>query len=173
MSKSYRTKNLILMWGTDFGHVDAETDYRMMDKIIQDQSSNTHYKMIYSTLDKYFRAVQDQAKANNIVWPVMNHDFWQYNQRVNKHSGYWTGYFTTDPELKRQISSFSDLSHAHFQMTNLYFLSRNEDLSSSSMNVEQSLSSTLSVLLHHDAITGTSVPHTRLDYMSLMAEAGV
>ena len=52
------------MWGTDFGHVDAETDYKMMDRIIEYMNSNNKYKMVYSTMDKYFKAVQDQARED-------------------------------------------------------------------------------------------------------------
>ena len=35
MSEKFLTSNLILMWGTDFGHKEAEIDYKIMDKIIE------------------------------------------------------------------------------------------------------------------------------------------
>ena len=35
MSEKFLTSNLILMWGTDFGHKEAGIDYKIMDKIIE------------------------------------------------------------------------------------------------------------------------------------------
>ena len=34
-------------------------------------------------------------------------DFWKYNHKQVKNA-YWTGYFSTNPEIKLQIMNFSD-----------------------------------------------------------------
>ena len=69
------------MWGTDFGHVDAETDYKIMDKIIQklpDLGYEKQFEIKYSTMAQYLQAVYEQAENEQIAWPVRTEDFWQY-----------------------------------------------------------------------------------------------
>ena len=128
MSEKYLTSNLILMWGTDFGHKDAETDYKIMDKIIEyiPKSRYSQFDIKYSTIDQYLKAVYEQARNENIEWPIVTKDFFPYNSHISHHSGTWSGYFSTDPMFKKQVVALSDLTHSHNLITNLDFLTREQ-----------------------------------------------
>ena len=69
------------MWGTDFGHKEAGIDYRIMDKIIEHipQSRYSQFDVKYSTIGQYLSAVYEQARKENIEWPVVTNDFFPYN----------------------------------------------------------------------------------------------
>ena len=46
----------------------------------------------------------------------MKGDFWEYkNSQVD---AYWTGYFSTNPQLKKEVVEFSDLVETYQLMTN-------------------------------------------------------
>ena len=66
--------------------------------------------MMYSTVDEYFTAIQKKQKELNFTWPVYNSDFMPYDGFKPGHV--WSGYFTSRPNLKKEIRDFSGLTQA-------------------------------------------------------------
>ena len=46
----------------------------------------------------------DNEQFNEGEWPEETGDFWAYDGNTSV----WTGYYSTNPQIKRQISEFSD-----------------------------------------------------------------
>ena len=74
-------------------------------------------------------------------------DFFPYADVMN---AYWTGYFTSRPALKLHIKHASNLLTAAKQLTILSKIDRKLAL-----NQLQPLKQAVSLMQHHDAITGT------------------
>jgi hypothetical protein len=115
---------------------------------------------LYSTPQRYVNAL----KAENVRWPVIrDRDFFPYYE---KHTQYWSGFFSSRPGLKKQTKDYSSL----FNSQNKLFASKVIDQSVTDDEVSQILGQVsntediLSVLMHHDAITGTSVQYVANDY---------
>lgn len=106
------------MWGDDFAHKSAKTFDNMdamlagiSDFIAEDVSLQGRYDIQYSTVSQFFESVRADAEELGVEWTVEKGDFWQYNLGSN-YSAYWTGYFSTYPELKKKIASFSNFIEA-------------------------------------------------------------
>ena len=113
---TYRTNNVLVMWGDDFTHRDNKSydtlDHYIsaIDEYLRDVNENQGgptYKLHYSTMEQYFEAVFSEAMATQTTFDIETKDFWAYN--LNSVDGaYWTGYYSTYPEIKREIMAFSD-----------------------------------------------------------------
>ena len=105
-------------------------------------------------MGEYLDCVYEEAKQKQIVWPKATGDFWQYNYQ-SVPDAYWTGYFTTHPDFKRLATSFCDFAHASLQLNSLGH-SIDTDIQQLNLLNEQGLVfEVLSVMQHHDAMTGT------------------
>jgi hypothetical protein len=84
----FRHGLVLIPWGCDFAHENAEEDYALMDQIMQYIRGNyTSYGMdiFYSTAPNYINAV----KAMDYQWPVNKFDY--FLDSDDGHS-YWSGY---------------------------------------------------------------------------------
>ena len=66
-------------------------------------------------MGRYLNDVYTEAKEEKIEWTVKTDDFWAYNWKSYR-GAYWTGYFSTGPEIKQQIKHYSDFVHASMQI---------------------------------------------------------
>ena len=99
------------MWGGDFAHQSGET-YSNLDLIIESLNQYKHtlgqqYNIQHSTITRYFNYVYTEAKRDRITWKIESGDFWAYNYK-SKPGAYWTGYFSSGPEIKHTIRQYSD-----------------------------------------------------------------
>ena len=100
-------------------------------------------------MENFFKSVKEDGLG--LEWPKMTGDFWEYKN--GKVDAYWTGYFSTDPIFKREVVAYSDLVNTYQLLGN--FLSFIGESNEFDLDLQSSLMETLSIMQHHDAITGT------------------
>jgi len=95
-------------------------------------------------------------------WPVKQDDFFPYADRKN---AYWTGFFTSRPNLKKTIRDLStDTMSLQFLAAQNIIARQNTKAEKQQQNqllaeinkVQFSSLDAIGVATHHDAITGTS-----------------
>ena len=79
---------------------------------------------------------------------------------------YWTGFYTTDPTFKKDVADFSHFGHAVSQQ--LAFEAFKWGVSEQLLDQQNSLEEWISVVQHHDGITGTHYKSVGKDYRSTM-----
>ncbi|KAK3026721.1 hypothetical protein RJ639_042174 [Escallonia herrerae] len=145
-----RTNHVMWLMGADFKYQYAHTWFRQMDKLIHYVNMDGRVNALYSTPSIY----TDAKHASGESWPIKTGDFFPYADRPN---GYWTGYFTSRPALKRYIRMMSGYYMAARQLE--FFRGRRE----SGPNTD-TLADALAIAQHHDAVTGTEKQHVANDY---------
>jgi hypothetical protein len=145
-----------LFMGGDFAYqgVGGASWYRNMDALIKWVNLDGRVKLKYGTMEEYTRA----KKAENVVYPIKTDDMFPYISAVNEA---WTGYFTTRPTLKGHVRQGS---------ANL-FSSRvlSAVLKDTNLTASTALWTAVSLLQHHDAVTGTAKQAVTDDYHAIMA----
>ncbi|KAG4938279.1 hypothetical protein JHK84_044530 [Glycine max] len=145
-----RTNHIMWTMGTDFKYQYAHTWFRQLDKLIHYVNMDGRVNALYSTPSIY----TDAKYATNESWPIKTDDFFPYADRAN---GYWTGYFTSRPAIKRYVRLMSGYYLAARQLE--FFRGR----VNSGPNTD-SLADALAIAQHHDAVTGTEKQHVANDY---------
>ncbi|KAK2968814.1 hypothetical protein RJ640_028207 [Escallonia rubra] len=145
-----RTNHVMWLMGADFKYQYSHTWFRQMDKLIHYVNMDGRVNALYSTPSIY----TDAKHASGESWPIKTGDFFPYADRPN---GYWTGYFTSRPALKRYIRMMSGYYVAARQLE--FFRGRRE----SGPNTD-TLADALAIAQHHDAVTGTEKQHVANDY---------
>ena len=74
--EAYKTKQILVMWGDDFAHksslayefLDQEINnfYEQLDHFKLHSGDQKEYKLVYSSMQKYFDAVYKEAEQENI-----------------------------------------------------------------------------------------------------------
>merc|ERR1719238_1242336 len=126
-------------WGFDFAYGNAPTVYKHLDKLIDYVNKDGRVQAFYSDPEQYTKARQ----AEGITWAVKTDDFFPY---ADVPHGFWTGYFTSRPTLKR----YSRDNAAVLQ--NVKQIAAFAKGDSASL---QPLREALALNQHHDAISGT------------------
>lgn len=145
-----RTNHIMFTMGTDFKYQYAHTWFRQMDKLIHYVNIDGRVNALYSTPSIY----TDAKHATEKAWPIKTEDFFPYADRAH---GYWTGYFTSRPSIKRYVRMMSGYYLAARQLE--FFKGRNK----SGPNTDL-LADALAIAQHHDAVTGTEKQHVANDY---------
>ncbi|KAJ6680331.1 ALPHA-MANNOSIDASE [Salix purpurea] len=145
-----RTNHIMWTMGTDFKYQYAHSWFRQMDKLIHYVNMDGRVNALYSTPSIY----TDAKHATNEHWPVKTEDFFPYADRAN---GYWTGYYTSRPALKRYVRMMSGYYLAARQLE--FYNGR----SNTGPNTD-SLADSLAIAQHHDGVTGTEKQHVANDY---------
>ncbi|KAF2897558.1 hypothetical protein ILUMI_08618 [Ignelater luminosus] len=164
MTKVYATNNVIVTMGEDFNYQDAHTWFKNIDKLIlytnKLQDTGSKYNLLYSTPSCYLKAVYEEARKDNISFPVKTDDFFPY---ASDPHAYWTGYFTSKPTIKR----YERLGNNFLQVCKqLYALT---DLGPEDWADLNAMREAMGVMQHHDAITGTEKEHVAHDYARLLS----
>jgi alpha-mannosidase len=147
-------KNIFLQMGSDFHYENAHMWFKNLDKLIQHVNNDGRVTAFYSTPLNYTRAKQ----AEGLTFTVKTDDFFPYAD--NSH-GYWTGYFTSRPALKRFVRDAS----AQLQVTRQLELFSG----SSSAVFSAPLWEAVAIAQHHDAVSGTAKQHVTYDYAKRIA----
>ncbi|KAL2505523.1 Glycosyl hydrolase family 38 protein [Abeliophyllum distichum] len=145
-----RTNHIMFTMGTDFKFQYAHTWFRQMDKLIHYVNIDGRVNALYSTPSIY----TDAKHATEKSWPIKTEDFFPYADRAH---GYWTGYFTSRPAIKRYVRMMSGYFLAARQLE--FFNGRNKSGSNTDL-----LADALAIAQHHDAVTGTEKQHVANDY---------
>ncbi|KAH8287906.1 hypothetical protein KR018_006961, partial [Drosophila ironensis] len=163
MSKSFRANHVMVPMGDDFQYEDAEVNFKNMDKLIEyvngRQSDGSRINIFYSTPSCYLHELHRLEQT----WPNKTQDFFPYSS--DPHS-YWTGYFTSRPTQKRferDGNHFLQVVKQLGVLANLTSDQQTEDL--------ETLSQTMGIMQHHDAVTGTEKQAVARDYDRLLFEA--
>ncbi|ETO19503.1 hypothetical protein RFI_17727, partial [Reticulomyxa filosa] len=155
-SSWFRHEHILIPFGADFAHQNAYESMNQMDKLIKYVNSNATYNatMIYSTLAEYVSVVN----ALNLSWNLETNDFYPYADMA--HS-WWTGYFTSRPQLKQYVRSRENVlrpaEQCVFNETEI-------------MNNITYLRHALDSAQHHDAVSGTATQNTTNDYMYMLQQ---
>jgi len=168
--------NVMATMGEDFNYENAFVYFRNLDKLIEyvnqyqaegkiDKQKLAKFDAInlfYSTPDIY----TDAKHAEKIQFEVKDDDFFPYSDCENC---FWSGYFTSRPNLKRFERVASSFLHA---ATQLHAVGDDTtDVSESVMNSPLfPLQSAVAEAQHHDGVTGTSKQHVAYDYAKRIDE---
>lgn len=160
-SEHYLTDEIFVVFGDDFQYKDAEQNYRNLDAII-DYMNNHHaerYIFRYSTPSEYVDAL---AKLD-VKWPTKYDDMFPYSDSPNS---FWTGFYTSRPNLKDYIRTASRNFHASSQLYSLKALQLSLDESEFNrvMSAHLVMLDRIGIVQHHDAVTGTSKQRVANDY---------
>ncbi|KAK7252975.1 hypothetical protein RIF29_37311 [Crotalaria pallida] len=150
-----RTNHIMWTMGDDFQYQYAESWFKQMDKLIHYVNKDGRVNALYSTPSIY----TDAKNAASQSWPLKTHDYFPYADDPN---GYWTGYYTSRPNLKRYIRM---LSGYYLAARQLEFLGGNKSTGFHTSD----LGDALGIAQHHDAISGTAQQHTTDDYAKRLA----
>lgn len=104
----------------DFAYVYAGITYKFLEeafKIIENTKGEKKIKFLYSTVDEYVSSIRIQQTQKGFSWPVFNGDFFPYRGNYNLH--YWTGFYSSRPNLKRKIKEFTGLTKASVTLYSL------------------------------------------------------
>lgn len=122
----------------------ADKWFANLDKLIKYANSLTgvtNITLAYSTPTCYLRAVQ----ALQPPLPSKTEDFFPY---ASSSDSYWTGYFTSKPDMKGDVRKSSALLQLVRQFNAL-----NPAPAGADINLEEQLERAQSLSQHHDAIT--------------------
>ncbi|KAH3759565.1 lysosomal alpha-mannosidase [Pelomyxa schiedti] len=157
----FQGNQLLVPFGCDFEFQNT-VNFDNMDILmayINENSERFRMDMRYSTLSE----VTDGILSQVLTYPTWTDDFFSYDDSPGR---YWTGFFTTWPNLKSYVRSrMSYLRTADL----LYTLSKErsewQTVTFDPFTEICTLRDALDITQHHDSITGTSPPDTNKDYM--------
>jgi len=161
--ENFRSGEVLMPWGCDFGHEDAVTDFALMDGVIQ--YLEEHYDELgvhafYSTADRYVKAM----RAKDFAWPLNEYDY--FLDSDNGHA-YWSGYLSSRAEYKgyerflMNQRTASDIAFSAVPPTTV------GDFNGSLAKVEV-MREAMGVAQHHDSITGTERTAVRNEYQFML-----
>ncbi len=96
----YKHKHVMIPFGCDFAHQNAQRSFKQLDQLINYINSNKTYDMTlhYSFFSDYVKAVHNEQIAWTLHKPE-DGDFFPY---ASNWGQYWTGYFTSRFEAGRE-----------------------------------------------------------------------
>ena len=62
-----------------------------------------------STASTYFDAVFREAHDKSLAFSTYRDDLWAY-QKQGQVNSFWTGYFSTEPEFKLEVTQYAGLA---------------------------------------------------------------
>ncbi|KAA6428404.1 MAG: Lysosomal alpha-mannosidase [Trebouxia sp. A1-2] len=144
--------DILIPFGSDFQWISAHQYYKNVDKLIHYINADGRINAFYSTPAEYVAA----KHTYNHSWPLKTDDFFPY---ADCPVCYWTGYFTSRATSKGWIREATAYLQAARQLEVL-----TQSQSSAKHPNTDSLEEAVSLLQHHDAITGTEKQHVTDDY---------
>ncbi|XP_053621957.1 lysosomal alpha-mannosidase-like isoform X2 [Plodia interpunctella] len=162
-AKYYDHDNIMVTMGGDFTYQSAANWFLNMDKLIN--HVNTHpanlsdINIFYSTPSCFLKAIYLYGRRDKAIF-TEREDLLPYGSDATT---YWTGFYSSRPSLK----FLAKRAHVFLQVVKqLSVLARSGD--SYELHV---LRHAVGLVLHHDAITGTSQQHVTNDFLKILTEA--
>ncbi|KAI5637053.1 alpha mannosidase middle domain-containing protein [Phthorimaea operculella] len=162
-AKYYDHDNIVVTMGGDFTYQSAANWFMNMDKLIN--HVNTHpgnisdVNIFYSTPSCYLKAVYLYGRRDKAIYTEKG-DHLPYGSDA---STYWTGYYTSRPSLKYFVRKAHMFLQVVKQLTVIARMGDSFEL--------HLLRHAANLVLHHDAITGTSQQHVTNDFIRMLSEA--
>merc|ERR1719476_1013771 len=128
--------------GSDFQYESARNWYTNLDKLIHYGNKDGRINIFYSTPERYVAA---KAKEQG-SWPLKTDDFFPYADGPHQ---FWTGYFTSRPNLKRAVRDGSGFFQITKQLVAL-------GLPEEGFERLEVFAEAMGLLQHHDAVSGTA-----------------
>lgn len=102
--------------GCDFTYPNARMNFMSMDRLVDYFNSHySDYQVLYSTPGIYLDAV----KSQDLTYPVKYDDMFPY---ADGDKDYWTGYFTSRANSKKQVRDGSSNLHAFSKVASMKVL---------------------------------------------------
>jgi lysosomal alpha-mannosidase len=103
----YRTNHILIPMGGDFSYTNAGQYFWGMDNMIKYINDNYYYNttIMYSTPGNYLDAIV----KSNVTFPTRYADMFPYADHMDD---YWTGYFSSRANSKKQIRDGQANLHA-------------------------------------------------------------
>jgi lysosomal alpha-mannosidase len=142
--------HVMILMGSDFQYSNADMWFVSLDKLIKGANKHTpqtNVTLAYSTPTCYLKAVQ----ALNLPLTQKTEDFFPYAMPTG-HS-YWTGYFTSKPDIKGNVRKGS----AFLQLIRQFNALSHSFAPTEDNNMEELLERAQALSQHHDAITSVSM----------------
>ncbi|KAF0702194.1 hypothetical protein AaE_016066 [Aphanomyces astaci] len=157
LERAKHTKGNHVFWpmGTDFQYQNAHRWFKNLDKLIHYANQEGRVNMFYSTLGQY---TDLKLQDKSLEWSVKTDDFFPYADQPN---GYWSGYFSSRPALKRYVRVANSLLQSVRQL---------EVWAGAKSTRVNHLVATVGLSLHHDGITGTEKQKVSDDYAQRLGE---
>ena len=174
--------HVMIPFGDDFSFQKAKTVFKEIEEFLVDLKSLTDSKgynttIKYSNLYEYFRILKDQE----LEFGQFKGDFLPFQELLNHQNDVWTGYYSTKIHLKRQtVHAFNELQTTKLllaiRVLNKFHSIKNLNQTEKNYiehidkNIEEA-TKVVSLLMHHDGITGTNKRRTEADYYSMLDDA--
>jgi hypothetical protein len=167
-----QTKHIMLTMGSDFHYNNADTWFKSLDRLIHYANLDGRVNVFYSTPSVYAAARASQGR----VWSdKSNYDWFPYCDSISTKAdasgaitsadghAYWTGYFSSRPLLKRLVREASSMLEVCriAELISVDPRSKVDDMDSPTWVLWEALS----VVQHHDGVSGTSRERVAWDYM--------
>ena len=176
----YQHKEYLFLLGDDFTFNRTNTMFKKIEKFMEildlyqnkknstisneqkkfffnSLKKNEKINIFYSTTENYFESIKTY---HNNLKTEENIDFFPYSDKSNS---YWTGYYTSRPFLKGYINH---ISNYYLIFSKLLFEYRLKYLKY--IDGLNNLKNLIGLLMHHDAITGTSKILTNSNYINFI-----
>ncbi|CAF3760528.1 unnamed protein product [Rotaria sp. Silwood1] len=154
-ARSYATNHIIMTMGQDFTYQNANEWLKNLDKLIkyvnEQQANGSDVNVFYSTPSCYLYALN---KVNR-TWSSKIDDFFPYS--IAPHV-VRTGFYTSRPALKRYERYSNNILQVARQLNAF-----------SNLNMRNSIFP-LSLVQHHDAVSGTERQHVADDYVQRLSQ---
>lgn len=151
-------ENVPVLYGSDFFFQNAYLNFMQIEPVMDfcnenfGKSYNIEFK--YSTPSRFFSALRKEK----VEWPAYRGDFFPYD---------WTAYPSTRPNFKIQVKHASQLYHAQARAfaRRMLMAGTTEAEAKAVVQTLRAAEDQLSILQHHDAITGTHAAAVGIDYL--------
>lgn len=168
----YREKNILVAMGDDFFFTNPKmefTTFRMIYIILMSNSKSAfkgEYKV--SFIEDFFKDVA----AENITYNRIEGDYYPSSFVRDHHvPSAWSGYFSSRPKLKYEIKIAAQLVRNLPNFLAYLHLKKRLDKNKIDFIALRDARFYSSILMHHDAITGTATNHVVADYFDMIQKA--
>ena len=170
-------ENMMFTFGDDFAYGNAFANYEQIRKVIKGCNwlgKEYNISCQVSTPKDYVASL----KQENATYPIKYDDFMNYYEREKDKANrtqynFWSGFYTSRPGMKAHVKSASALYHAQSKIVAKKML----DESAKDSEIQKYLKSNdalldeLSIVQHHDAVTGTSTQYVTFDFQFRLQRA--
>jgi hypothetical protein len=167
----------MILMGDDFAFMNAYAQFEQIRKIVKhcnEFGKNYNISCQVSTPSEYVAGL----KAENASYPIKYDDFMNYYQQEEDKSNrtqyaFWSGFYTSRPGIKAHVKTASAQYYAQSKIVARKMI----DQSATDDEIKDYLKSNdifldqLSIVQHHDAITGTATQYVTLDYQYRLQRA--
>jgi alpha-mannosidase/lysosomal alpha-mannosidase len=119
-------------------------------------------KMQYSTPGQFI----DALKKENAEYPIYKSDMFPYESQAVDRYHFWSGHYTSRPNLKFKVKQYSDLYHSYakFLARNVIDQSAKEDAWPKAQSSLDEMADILALMQQNGAITGTHQAYVDWQY---------